>query len=111
MLLWLIIQHHESHLRPRLPKLDTGTIAQPYITSTDGIARADRTRLVNGKDRQVTVRRVEDPAKVKERDKKVGSRVSSPFPPMTINIFINLLDAEIICPVLGTRSALLRVLS
>ena len=72
MLWWLILQCRESDLPPRLPKLDPGPIAQPYITSTDGIARADRTRLINDKDRQITARRVEDSAKVKERTEKVG---------------------------------------
>ncbi|KAF6223456.1 hypothetical protein HO133_000299 [Letharia lupina] len=54
----------------RLPKLIPGPIAQPYTTSNDGIARADRTRLVNDKDRQITARQVEDLVKVKERIKK-----------------------------------------
>lgn len=53
----------------RLPKLNPGPIVQPYITSTDGIARADPTRLVNDEDRQITARRIEDPVKVKEKSK------------------------------------------
>lgn len=53
--------------------LNSGTVAQLYITSTDGIARADRTRLIDEHDRQITARRVEDPVKVKEGTKKVGN--------------------------------------
>lgn len=55
-------------------------IARPYITSTDGIARADRTRLVDERDRQITARRVDDPFKVKERVQKVGNLARLPFP-------------------------------
>lgn len=55
--------------------LNPGPIAQPYIISTDGIARADRTRLVDTKDRQITARRVEDSVKVQERINKVGDFV------------------------------------
>ncbi len=70
----------------RLPKLSPGPIAQPYVTSTDGIARADRNRLVNEKDRHITTRRVEDPIKVKEKIKKVGNLAYlPPLPPMTKN--------------------------
>lgn len=53
---------------------------QPYITSTDGIARADPTRLVNDEDRQITARRIEDPVKVKEKSKMVGDLACLPFP-------------------------------
>lgn len=55
--------------------LNPGPIAQPYIISTGGIARADRTRLVDTKDRQITARRVENSVKVQERIKKVGDFV------------------------------------
>ena len=48
-----------------------GPIARPYITSTDGIARADRTRLADKKDQQIYPRRVEDPVKLNERIRKV----------------------------------------
>ena len=47
-------------------------MAQPYITSNDGIARADRTRLADKKDQRIFPRRVEDPVKLKERIRKVG---------------------------------------
>lgn len=79
MLLRLIFPCYKSNLPPRLPKLIPGPIAQPYTTSNDGIARADRTRLVNDKDRQITARQVEDLVKVKERIKKVGSHACLPF--------------------------------
>lgn len=55
-------------------------IARPYIISTDGIARADRTRLVDERDRQITARRVDDPFKVKGRVQKVGNFERLPFP-------------------------------
>lgn len=54
-------------------------MAPPYITSTDGIARADQTRLVNDRDQQINVRRVEEPVKMKERIKKVGNLACPPF--------------------------------
>ena len=59
--------------------LNPGPIAEPCITSTDGIARANRTRLVNEKDRQLTARRVEDHVKVEERINKVGNFTGLPF--------------------------------
>ena len=72
MLRQIIFLCCKSNRPPRLPKLNPGPIALPYITSTDGIARADQTRLVHDRDRQITLRRVEEAAKVKERLKKVG---------------------------------------
>ncbi|CAF9939267.1 MAG: hypothetical protein ALECFALPRED_008055 [Alectoria fallacina] len=57
----------------KLPKLNPEPIAQPYITSTDGIARADRTRLVDDKDRQITARRIENSVSMKEKINKEKS--------------------------------------
>ena len=68
----LIISCHRLNFLPRLPKLNPGPIAKPYIDSIHSIARTDRTRLATSKDRQITARRVEDPKKVKERIKEVG---------------------------------------
>ncbi|KAM0793870.1 Fcf2 pre-rRNA processing-domain-containing protein [Usnea florida] len=52
------------------PQLNSGPIPLPYITSTAGIARADRTRLVNEKDQQMTVFHIQDPPNVKEDTRK-----------------------------------------
>ena len=64
--------YYQSNTPCRLPVLNPGPITEPCIISTDGIARANRTRLVNEKDRQLTARRVEDRVKVEERINKVG---------------------------------------
>lgn len=52
--------------------LGTGKIAQPYVVTKNGIAHADTPRLLSDKDRQLAgkVRRVEDPAKVREKATK-----------------------------------------
>ena len=109
----LIFLCYQPNLFSRLPMLSPGPIAQPYVTSTDGIARADRNRLVNEKDRHIITRRVEDSIKVEEKIKKVGrqSCIPSPFPPMTKNGISNYSWRRIIGPVLGTPSAFLRVSS
>lgn len=79
-MLWrLIFPCYESDLVFRLPKLNPGPLSQPYITSTNGIARADRTRLINDEDRQVTARRIEDPVEMKERIKRVGNLSCRPL--------------------------------
>ena len=53
----------------RISKLDTGVITQPYISTIDGIARTDSSRLLSSQDRGLSnnARRVEDPVKRKER--------------------------------------------
>ena len=58
----------------RLLKLNVGPIAQPYVSTTVGIARVDRCRLLSEEDRRASnqIRRVEDPIKIKESAKKVG---------------------------------------
>lgn len=98
----------ESDIPPRLPQLNPGSIAQPYITSTGGVARADRTRLVNDKDRQITARRI---VKVKEGTKEVGELSCLPLFRLGRKIYFEFSWRRIIGPVLGTRSALLRVIS
>ncbi|KAL2037028.1 hypothetical protein N7G274_010313 [Stereocaulon virgatum] len=64
----------------RIPKLDPGGIAQPYIVSTNGVARADPKRLVGRQDRRLsnTVRRVDDPFKMMERIKKEKGASTGP---------------------------------
>lgn len=54
-------------------KLKVGELAQPYITTKNGIAHADPSRLLSDKDRKLAgaIRRVEDPVEVKERAIKV----------------------------------------
>ena len=86
MLRRLIVPCYEPNFPPRLPKLNPRPIAQPYITSTDGIARADRTRLVDDKDRQITARRIEKSVSMKEKINKVGDLRVFHVPPMTKNI-------------------------
>ena len=72
-----------SDVPTRLPKLNPGPITQPYIISTGGIARADRTRLVDDGDWNLAARRVDDPVKVKKITKKVGNTRNFPFLPKT----------------------------
>ncbi len=71
--------HDESNLQTRLHKLNPGPIAQPYIISAHGIARADQIRLVDEKDRHSTAHRLEDPVVMKKRAKKVREFVCLPF--------------------------------
>lgn len=49
-------------------------MVQPYITSSNGLARADPSRLINHEDRKLSdqVKRVEHPVKVKEKTNKVS---------------------------------------
>ena len=58
---------------PRIPKLEPGTLPQPYVRSVGSIARADASRLVDPEERRIAnrPRKVEDPFQVKERQKKV----------------------------------------
>lgn len=87
MLRRLIHSYYGSNLQPRLPMSNSEPISRPYITSTDGIARADRTRLVDERDRQITARRVDDRFKVKERVRKVGNFAHLPFPRLWRKIY------------------------
>ena len=107
----LILLCYESDFPLRSPKLNPGPIAQPYITSTAGIARADRNRLVNDKDRQIAACRVEGPVKVKTRIKNVGNLACLPFFRLWRKYISKISWRRITSPVLGTRSALLIVLS
>lgn len=52
-----------------------GDIPRPYITTKNGIAHADPSRLLSDHDRKLAgrVRRVEDPVQVKEKAIKVSS--------------------------------------
>lgn len=81
--------------------LNAGTIAQPYITSVDGVARADPRRLLSERYRGLanTPRRVEDPVVVKSRVAKVCyAQLLLPMNfPMMILYPISL-DAETLVP-------------
>lgn len=58
-------------------KLNPGFIAQPYIASINGVARADPCRLLSDKDRRLSnkVKTVEDPVKLKEKAAKVSRSI------------------------------------
>ncbi|MCJ1265268.1 hypothetical protein MMC22_005143 [Lobaria immixta] len=53
----------------KLRRLNTGHLIQPYITSANGRARADPSRLISQEDRKLSeqVKKVEDPLKLKEK--------------------------------------------
>ena len=69
----------DAKCNDRFPKINPGSMIQPYISTEDGVARVDPSRLLNEEDRRSAnqVRRVEDPVKVKEKAKKVGSLSSN----------------------------------
>ena len=71
--------HYEPDTQCSLPVLNPGSITEPCITTTHGVARANRTRLLNEKDRQLAARRVEDHVEVEERINKVGNFTDLPF--------------------------------
>ena len=54
---------------PNLPKLDVGTLPQPYVRSIGEIACADPARLLRKEDRDLSnrIRKVEDPLVVKKQ--------------------------------------------
>jgi len=56
-------------------------VEKPYITTSNGVARADRRRLLDEQDRQLSnkVKRVEDPVLVKQEKLEVGNVVCSSF--------------------------------
>ncbi|KAI9844090.1 MAG: hypothetical protein M1837_005804 [Sclerophora amabilis] len=56
-----------SHVK--IPRLNPGQLPQPYVRSTDDIARVNSSRILNKEERQLAnqPRRVEDPVKVKEQ--------------------------------------------
>jgi len=92
-------------------KLQVGEIPRPYISTKNGIAHADPSRLLSDRDRKLAgrVRRVEDPVQVKEKAIKVSSSAllrSNPDPVAYEENHPNSdLDAEI--PVPSWVSALL----
>lgn len=51
----------------KFPKLNTGALAQPYITSDNGVAQLDSARLLEGRQRQQAnaMKKVEDPVAAK----------------------------------------------
>ena len=55
------------------PKLNTGEIAKPYVSTTGDVARVDSSRLVQEKDRLLsnTIRKVEDPVVVQKKNAEV----------------------------------------
>ena len=55
------------------PKLNTGEIAKPYVSTTGEVAQVDASRLLQEKDRLLAnkVRKVEDPVVVKKKAAEV----------------------------------------
>lgn len=55
------------------PKLSTGEIAKPYVSSKGDIAHLDSSRLLQEKDRRLSnqARKVEDPVVLREKSAKV----------------------------------------
>ena len=84
-----------------MPKLKPGSMAQQYVTSSNGVARADPRRLLDDEQRKLAnnIRQVKDPVTMKEQTMKVRSvqSVSSIRLPMK-KIFPILLEAEISVP-------------
>jgi hypothetical protein len=61
------------------PKLNTGDIAKPYVSTTGDVAQVDSSRLLQEKDRVLAnkVRKVEDPVVLKKK----AAEVCTPPPP------------------------------
>lgn len=55
------------------PKLSTGDIAKPYVSTTGDVAQVDSSRLVQEKDRMLAnkVRKIEDPVVLKQKKAEV----------------------------------------
>ena len=66
------------------PKLDTGALEKPYVTSKGDIATLDQQRLLDGKDHKqhFGIRKVEDPVQAKKAAIEVRASISC-----DINIF------------------------
>ena len=60
------------------PKLNTGEIAKPYVSTTGHVAQIDSSRLLQEKDRVLSnkIRKVEDPVLLKQKTAEV--RIHSP---------------------------------
>ena len=71
-------QHQTCHLRcwrsVRFPKLNAETVAQPYVASNHGVARADAARVLTDNDRRLSekVRYNEEPIEAKGKVAKVS---------------------------------------
>jgi len=61
------------------PKLNTGEIAKPYVSTTGSVAQVDSSRLLQEKDRVLSnkIRKVEDPVVVQK--KKAEVRIHHPL--------------------------------
>lgn len=72
------VHHQEPGNSLSFPKLNTGTLETPYITTGGGVARVDSARLLASKQRQEAdgARKVENPAAAK----KLALEVCIPLP-------------------------------
>ncbi|KAG8532025.1 uncharacterized protein KY384_003661 [Bacidia gigantensis] len=63
------LRQHASPLVQRVPKLTQHMLADPYIRSDEDLALADSTRLLEEHEKRAAgqIRRVEDPATIRER--------------------------------------------
>lgn len=63
------------------PKLNTGDIAKPYVSTTGDVAKIDSSRLLQEKDRILAnkIRKVEDPVVVENRKAEVCTHSFSPL--------------------------------
>jgi len=59
----------------KLPRLNVGDIAQPYVRTDGEIARVDSSKLLSERERELAnkIRKVEDPVAVKKKLSQVGS--------------------------------------
>lgn len=62
------------------PKMDAGDLEKPYVVTKGHVATADKSRLVDDKDRQTgsLIRKVEDPVTAKKLAAEVRSHHNSP---------------------------------
>ena len=76
----------EASQKFSFPKMDAGALEKPYVVTKGHVAHADKSRLVNDKDRQTgsLIRKVEDPVTAKKLADEVRSHPT--FSPCTMSM-------------------------
>lgn len=65
----LTAQDKQAQVQTHFPRLNTGGIAKPYISTKGDVAQADSKRLLREKDREASgqTRKIEDPVAVRKK--------------------------------------------